>query len=149
MLMDPKLTGYLRRALSHEMAAVQLYLTQSTLCDLWGMPDMASKLRRESEEELGHAQRLTRHMLSLGLLPNSTQLPAVSATHNLEEMLIADWHLETDAIHLYSDASLYCARIGNDSGNALFTGLLQEEREHLQWIETRLGELQQTESDRA
>ncbi len=145
MLMNPKLTGYLHRAVSHEMAAVQQYLTQATLCELWGLADAARKLRQESEEELEHAQRLIRHMLSLGLLPNSTQLPAVRATHSLKDMLMADWQLEADAIHLYSEASQYCARIQNEVAYQLFAGLLQEEQEHLVSLESWLDDLNSSE----
>ncbi len=131
------------------MAAVQLYLTQSTLCELWGLQDVADKLRVESEEELEHAQRLIRHMLSMGLLPNNTQLPVVSPVHNLKDMFMVAWHLEAEAIHLYSEASQYSARMRDEASFALFDGLLQEEREHLDWVETWLHKLEQTESGRA
>lgn len=143
MLMDPKLNGYLHRGLNHEMAAVQQYLTQATLCKLWHLPEAAVKFQHEAEEELEHAQRLIAHMLNLGLLPNSTQLPAIRATHSLQEMLIADWHLEADVVHLYSEASQYCSRTANEIGFKLFNDLLQEEREHLAWVETWLTELEQ------
>ncbi len=140
--MNPKLNGYLHRALDHEMAAVQQYLTQATLCELWGLQEAATKFQQEAEEELEHAQRLIRHMLTLGLLPNSTQLPAIRATHSLKEMLVADWHLEADVVHLYSEASQYSVRIGDEVSFRLFDGLLQEEREHLAWVETWLAELE-------
>ncbi len=135
MLMDPKLSGYLSRALNHEMMAVQQYLTQYTLCDMWGLHQAAEKFRYESEDELTHAQRLISRMLSLGLMPNATQLSPVKAGHSLKEMLIADWHLENEAIRLYDEASRYAARIHDVESYELFTGLLQEEREHLQALE--------------
>jgi len=140
--MNPKLNGYLHRALDHEMAAVQQYLTQATLCELWGLQEAAARFQHEAEEELEHAQRLIRHMLTLGLLPNSTQLPAIRATHSLKQMLLADWQLEADVVHLYSEASQYSVRIGDDASFSLFDGLLQEEREHLAWVETWLAEME-------
>ncbi len=143
MLIDPKLIGYLHRAVNHEMAAVQQYLTQATLCGLWGMSDAASKLRQESAEELEHAERLIRYMLGLGLLPNGTQLPAVKSTQNLQQMLLADWQLEADVIHLYREATQHCQRVGNDSGFRLFNDLLKEEQDHLKSIESWLLELEQ------
>ncbi len=146
MRMDPKLTGYLFRALNHEMAAVRQYLTQSTLCEMWGLNEAADKLRGESEEELAHAQRLIRHMLSLGLLPNGAQLPAVRSGRSLREMLIADWHLEVDAIRLYTEMSRYSTRIRDDAACRLFTDLLQEERQHLEALELWLATLGTKES---
>jgi len=144
MLMDPKLNGYLTRALNHEMAAVQLYLTQSTLCQYWGLQQAADQFRHESEDELGHAQRLIGRMLSLGLLPRATQLPAVSACRSLKDMLVADWHLEAEAIRLYDEASQYAARIRDEESFKLFTELLLEEREHLESLEKWLAELEQS-----
>lgn len=145
--MDPKLNGYLHRALNHEMAAVQQYLTQATLCGLWGLEEAATKFQNEAEEELEHAQRLIRRMLTLGLVPNNTQLPAIRATHSLKDMLIADWHLEEEVVHLYSEASRYSVRIGDAASFSLFDDLLQEERQHLEWVETWLAELGQAEAD--
>ena len=147
MLMDPKLNGYLSRALSHEMMAVQQYLTQATLCGLWELQDAAANFQNEANEELEHAQRLIRHMLTLGLLPNITQLASVSAMHCLKDMLVANWHLETEAIRLYSEASQYSARIRDEVSYHLFDGLLQEEREHLVSIEAWLARLEQMESN--
>ena len=146
MLMDPKLTGYLQRALNHEMAAVQQYFTQSALCELWGLDDAAAKFQHESVEELEHAKRLTRHLLTLGIVPNGAQLPAVHPARSLKDMLMADWHLEAEAIRLYSDASQYCARVHEESAYHLFAGLLQEEREHLQDVESWLDDLAVAES---
>ena len=38
---DPRLSAYLTRALSHEMAAVHQYLMQAKLVGLWGMDEMS------------------------------------------------------------------------------------------------------------
>jgi len=142
MLTDPKLNGYLLRALNHEMAAVQQYLTQATLCGLWDLQEAAGKFQHEAKEELEHAQRLIKHMLTRGLMPNNTQLPAIRATHNLRDMLVADWHLEADVIHLYTEASQYSARIHDEISFSLFDGLLREEHEHIESIEVWLAELE-------
>lgn len=139
--MDPKLTGYLFRALNHEMAAVQQYLTQATLCEMWGLGEAAEKLRCESEDELEHAQRLTRRLLNLGVAPKGAQLTAVRTGSSLKEMLVADWHLEAEAIRLYTDASQYCARVGDEVSGQLFIGLLEEERHHLADLESWLADL--------
>lgn len=144
--MDPKLIGYLQRALSHEMTAVQLYLTQATLCELWGLQEAAASFEKESVEELEHAKRLTQYLLSLGIVPNGAQLAAVRTSRTLRDMLVADWHLEADAIRLYTEASLYCARIRNEHGHQLFDGLLQEERQHLESLESWLTALDTKEA---
>ena len=66
MSVDPRTLGWLARALTHEMGAVQQYLAQSVLARLWGDEALAAKLRREAEEELGHAERLMERLILLG-----------------------------------------------------------------------------------
>ncbi|MFM7239434.1 MAG: ferritin-like domain-containing protein, partial [Cyanobium sp.] len=61
----PRVLGYLGRALSLELTAVQQYLTQATLTEAWGDGDAARRFRQEMLEEMGHAETLVRHMLSL------------------------------------------------------------------------------------
>ncbi len=145
MLMDPKLTGFLSRALSHEMRAVQQYLTQSVLCSMWGLTEDASTLRKESEEELEHAERLIRYMLGLGLLPNRTQLSPVRAGRTLREMLVADWEMERDAVRIYTEASRYSSRIQDSAACQLFTDLLHEEQQHLELLQEWIMALDQKE----
>ena len=63
--MDPRLLGYLNRALGHEMAAVQQYMAQSRLCDLWQLADYCSHFHQDVIEELGHVASLTDALLKL------------------------------------------------------------------------------------
>ena len=44
--------GYLGRALSLEMSAVQLYMTQARLVAAWGLTEPAERLRNEAHEEM-------------------------------------------------------------------------------------------------
>lgn len=62
----PRVLGYLGRALSLELSAVQQYMTQASLVELWGEAEAAERLRQETVEELGHAERLVQRMLQLG-----------------------------------------------------------------------------------
>ena len=141
MANDPRMTGYLMRALSAEMAAVQQYLTQSSLTAMWQLKEYSGRFRRDAEEELGHAQRLIEHMLMLGIPFNGTQLPPIRPGRSLEEMLLIDRGLEIDVIRLYEEAAHYCARMRAEELQALFAGLLQEELGHLRDLDHLLIEM--------
>ena len=143
MANDPRMTGYLMRALSAEMAAVQQYLTQSSLSAMWQLKEYSGRFRRDAEEELGHAQRLIEHMLMLGIPFNGTQLPPIRPGRSLEEMLLIDRDLEIDVIRLYEEAAHYCARVRAEGLQALFAGLLQEELGHLRDLDHLLTEMHQ------
>ena len=143
MATDPRLMGYLARALNHEMAAVQQYLAQASLTAMWQLGEHSRRFRGDAEEELGHAQQLIERMLVLGIPSSGTQLPPIRPGRTLEEMLLIDRELEIEAIRLYEEAAHYCARMRDGETQALFTGLLQDELGHLRDLDRMLTEIHQ------
>lgn len=141
MLANPRINGYLARALSHEMNAVQLYLTQAMLCELWGMQERAEALRRDAGEELGHAGLLIRRMLTLGVAPNTTQLNPVRPGRDPREMLELDRQHEWAAVRMYAEAEQYSRRFQDHATAQLFSELLRDEQEHLQCLDRMLAEI--------
>jgi len=129
--MDPRLLGYLNRALGHEMAAVQQYMAQSKLCDLWDMAEYCSHFRQDVIEELGHVESLMGALLKLGVTPHATQLPPVRLGRTLEEMIEIDRVLEVEAVRLYEEAAAYCTRVRDFEHHALFAQILRDELQHL------------------
>lgn len=132
MAIDPRLLGYLNRALIHEMAAVQQYMAQSRICDQWGMDDYCAHFRQDVTEELGHVQSLIDALLRLGATPNAMQLPAVRLGRSMREMIAIDHVLEVEAVRLYEEAAAYCARVRNFEHHNLFTAILRDELTHLE-----------------
>ncbi|WP_413437819.1 bacterioferritin [Sulfuriferula sp. GW1] len=141
MYADPRLSGYLSRALSHELAAVQQYLLQAKLTGLWGLSELSAHLREDVNEELVHAGRLMERMLVLGVPSNATQLPPARPGRSVTEMLQIDRVLEIEAIRLYEEAAQYCARIRDSETQALFAGILQDELGHLGELDRMLMDL--------
>jgi len=127
---DELVLGYLGRALSLELSAVQLYSTQSMLVASWGLTDVADKLRAESREEMGHAERIISRMLALGVAPNASQLRPVRLGRNLQELLQHDYAFENELISLYDDATRHCASIADHDNRLFFEALLNEEKAH-------------------
>lgn len=135
---DQQTLGYLGRALSLEMTAVQQYATQAKLVAAWGLSEDASKLQQESLEEMGHVDRIIGRMLALGVAPNASMLRPVKLGSDLRELLVVDAELEKDLINLYFQAASHCASNGDLDGRNFFEGLLQEEQAHdvalAEWI---------------
>ncbi len=127
---DQRVLGYLGRALSLELSAVQLYTTQAKLVEAWGLGEVAEKFRAEASEELGHAERIISRMLALGVAPNASQLRPVKLGQNLQQLLEHDYAFEMELVSLYEDASHHCKRIGDKDNRLLFETLLAEEQEH-------------------
>jgi bacterioferritin len=136
----PRTLGYLGRALSLEYSAVQLYMTQAALAEAWGLGEVADRFRRETVEEMQHAERLVKRMLGLGAAPNASQLRPAGVARTLTDLLLQDAALEAEIVALYDEATNFCRRIGDHENAELFNGLLQDERHHAteieQWLES-------------
>lgn len=140
---DERVLGYLGRALSLELSAVQLYRTQARLLSTWGLSEAAAKLRAESEEEVEHVDRIIERMLAVGVAPNASQLRPVKLGRSLAELLRVNMTFEQELVQLYRDAVQHCVSAGcHDDGN-FFEGLLEDEQVHLQhlvlWIKQLEG----------
>ena len=136
MSVDPRTLGWLSRALTHEMSAVQQYLAQSVLARLWGDEALSSKLRSEAVEELGHAERLMERLIAVGVAPSAGNLPPSRLGRSVDDMLAADRELEVDAVRLYQEAVAHAQRMRDSDSAALLADILAEEMEHVQEIDS-------------
>ncbi len=139
MSVDPRTLGWLSRALTHEMSAVQQYLAQSVLARLWGNEDLAAHLRREAVEELEHAERLMERLIRLGVAPSAGNLPPARLGRDVQALLDADHRLEVDAVRLYQEALAHATRMRDAEDAALLEGILREEMAHVRELDGMLA----------
>jgi bacterioferritin len=136
---DQRILGYLGRALSLELSAVQLYSTQARLVASWGLDEPARRLREEAHEEMQHVERIIARMLALGVAPNASQLRPAMLGADLKALLQADYAFEMELVQLYLDAATHGARIGSYDDRVFFQALLEEEQAHarelIQWMQ--------------
>jgi bacterioferritin len=137
----PRVLGYLGRALSLELSAVQQYMTQASLVELWGDTSAAGRFRQDTVEELQHAERLVQRMLALGVAPAASQLRPVQHAADLVGLLGLNSALENDLIQLYGDAVRFCVLIGDAENAHFFRALWNEEQLHGQDLATWLQSL--------
>ena len=136
MSVDPRTLGWLSRALTHEMSAVQQYLAQSVLARLWGDDVLSKQLRREAVEEMTHAERLMERLIQLGVAPSAGNLPPARLGANVDALLSADHNLEVDAVRLYQEALAHAKRMRDTVSAALLEDILSEEMAHVLELET-------------
>jgi bacterioferritin len=139
MGVDPRTLGWLARALTHEMSAVQQYLAQSVLARLWGDADLAAHLRHEAIEELEHAERLMERLILLGVAPSAGNLPPARLGRRVEDLLASDRTLELDAVRLYQEALAHARRMRDADSAALLEDILGEELAHVRELDGRLA----------
>lgn len=135
---DPRTLGWLNRALSHEMCAVQQYLAQSVLARLWGDEALSRELHQECVEELGHAARLMERLILEGVAPGAGTLPPARLGREVPALLEADRALEINAVRLYEAALAHARKVRDTAAERLFAQLLEEEAEHVRDLD-RIG----------
>ena len=126
----PRVLGYLGRGLSLEFSAVQQYMTQASLVESWGDTAAADQFRRDTVEEMQHAERIVQHMLGLGVVPAASQLSPVIHAPDLVSLLRRNAVLEHELIAHYAEAMQFCQLVGDHHNQALFEDLWQDERHH-------------------
>jgi len=145
---DQKILGYLGRALSLELSAVQQYSTQARLVASWGLSEAADNFRKESGEELQHANRIIERMLAVGVAPSGSQLRPVRIAKDLSALLQFDQAFEAEVIQMYQSATRYCASVGDHDSRVFFEELLREEQQHLAELDAWLHRLQEVPQQR-
>src|SRR5947209_16497769 len=80
---DAKVIEYLNRGLRSELTAVNQYWLHYRILDNWGYKDLAQKWRKESIEEMHHADRFADRILFLDGFPNMQVLDPLRIGQNI------------------------------------------------------------------
>jgi bacterioferritin len=128
----------LNEALMHELGAVNQYWLHYRLLENWGFTRLARKERKESIEEMQHADKLVARIIFLEGLPNMQQIAPLMIGQNLREVIECDLKGENLAQALYSKARDTCRKQEDYVSMALFEELLADEEDHIDFLETQL-----------
>jgi len=79
---DAKVIEYLNKGLRSELTAINQYWLHFRLLDNWGLKDLAKQWRKESIEEMNHADRFTDRILFLDGFPNMQVLDPLRIGQN-------------------------------------------------------------------
>jgi bacterioferritin len=135
---DPKVIEYLNRGLRSELTAINQYWIHYRLLDNWGYKDLAKKWRKESIEEMQHADKFTVRIIFLEGFPNMQVLDPLRIGQTVKEVLDCDLAAELDARSLYQEAATYCHSVKDYVSRDLFEQLMKDEEEHIDFLETQL-----------
>jgi len=94
---DDKVIEFLNNSLRHELTAVNQYWLHYRLMDNWGYKDLAKQWRKESIEEMEHADKLVERIIFLEGFPNMQVLDPLHIGQNVKEVLGSDLAIEISA----------------------------------------------------
>ncbi|WP_028024656.1 bacterioferritin [Enterovibrio calviensis] len=139
MKSDPKIIQHLNKALGNELIAINQYFLHARMYKDWGLKVLADKEYEESIDEMKHADDLIERILFLEGIPNLQDLGKLRIGEDTQEMLECDLALEMDAIPDLRDAIEYAESVRDYVSRDLFNHILEDEEEHVDWLETQLG----------
>ena len=128
----------LNEVLAGELVAINQYFLHAKMCKNWGYMALAETIRKESIDEMKHADQLADRILFLDGLPNFQRLDRLTIGENVPEQFKADLELEYRAIKRLNDGIKLCRDHGDNASEDLLTRILVSEEEHTDWLETQL-----------
>ena len=139
---NPEVIAQLNQALKEELTAINQYFLHAEMCENWGYHRLANYIKKQSIDEMKHAEKLIERLLFLDATPKMEYME-LSVGSNVRGQLEADLKLEENAVAMYNNAVKVSRDAGDDTSRELFSLLLKDEEEHVDWLEAQLHQIQE------
>ena len=140
---DKQVLTLLNDVLTAELTAVNQYFLHARLCHHWGYEKLYERVRKESIEEMKHADELIDRILFLEGLPNLQRYNKVNVGQTVPEQFQLDLAVEYEAVKRLNDAIKVCRDVGDNGTRDMLEKMLHEEEQHADWLETQQEAIKQ------
>ena len=135
---NPKIIELLNQVLKAELTAINQYFLHAEMCENWGYHRLAKITRKESIEEMTHAEKLMERILFLGGTPNMSDYFKINIGSSVEQQFKSDLNVEYDAVKRLNDGIKLCRDNGDNGSRELLEKILLDEEEHIDYLEAQL-----------
>jgi bacterioferritin len=140
---NPKVIAALNEALQEELLAINQYFLHAEMCENWKYEALAKFIKKQSIDEMKHAEKLIERILFLDATPSVTGPSTLKIGKTVKEQLANDLGLELDAVKLYNGAIKLARDEGDNASAESLQGILADEEEHVDWLESQLHLIQE------
>src|SRR6478752_4256240 len=140
---NPKVIAALNEALKEELTAINQYFLHAEMCENWKYTRLADFIKKQSIDEMKHAEVLIERILFLDGTPNLTETMKLNVGTTVREQLESDLKLEVNAVAMYNRFVEVCRDAADNASRELFERLLKDEEEHVDWIEAQLHQIKE------
>ena len=131
---NPQVLAYLQEVLKAELTAINQYFLHAEMLNNWGYQRLYKYTRKESIEEMVHAEKVLERMLFLDGTPNMSELFTLRIGQNVKEQFQNDLALELEALPRLNKAIAAATEAADNGSRELFEEILVDEEEHVDWI---------------
>ena len=135
---DVKVIAVLNEVLKAELTAINQYFLHAEMCENWGYEKLAKHTRKESIEEMQHAEKLMERILLLDGAPNMSDYFKINIGQNVKAQLQNDLNVEYEAVKRLNKGVATCVTVGDNGSRELLESILTDEEEHIDWLEAQL-----------
>lgn len=139
----PKVLAELNNALKEELTAINQYFLHAEMCENWKYSKLGDFIRKQSIDEMKHAEELIERILFLDGTPNMTESLRINVGQNVKEQIDSDLKLEIGAVAMYNNAVQVCREEGDNTSRELFERLLRDEERHVDWLEAQVHQIKE------
>ena len=121
--------------------AINQYFLHAEMCENWHFSRLGEYIKKQSIDEMKHAEELIERILFLDATPNMTEPMTINVGKNVKEQLDSDLKLEISAVKMYNRAVQVSREEGDNTSRELFDRLLRDEEAHVDWLEAQLYQI--------
>src|SRR3954469_23797948 len=123
---NPKVIAALQEALREELTAINQYFLHAEMCENWHYSKLGDFIRKQSIDEMKHAEELIERILFLDGLPNLGDALKLTIGKNVQQQLQNDLKLEIDAVSMYNRAVALARDENDNASRELFERFLKD-----------------------
>jgi bacterioferritin len=140
---DEEVLEMLGDVLSAELTGINQYFIHSMMQANWRYKRLADRSRKESIEEMRHAEEIMQRMIYLDGAPNVQRYMRIDVGQTVPDQHQYDLNLEKDAVARMNRGIELCRAKGDNGSRVLLEKLLHDEEEHVDWLESQLQQIQE------
>ena len=140
---DPKVIALLNEVLKAELTAINQYFLHAEMCENWGYYKLSKLAKKESIEEMQHAEILMERILYLDGTPNMSDYFKINIGQSVKAQFQNDLALEVDAVKRLNGGIELCVKAGDNGSRDLLSKILNDEEHHIDWLEAQLNTIKE------